>query len=81
MADELKAATDAQASEEQFNGATFDVVTFPYTDANGATKRAIFLSRSTHLPVRRVTWAGTAVVEDEQFANLLLNPNLKESDF
>ncbi len=81
MAEEVKAAADAQSSQEQFNGATFDVVTFPYTDTNGATKRAIFLSRNTHMPVRRVTWAGTAVVEDEQFSNLLLNPNLKESDF
>jgi hypothetical protein len=81
MADEVKAAASAQTAEEQFGGATVDVVTFPYSDANGATKRAVFLSQSTHLPVRRVTWAGTSVVEDEQFANVNTNANLKESDF
>jgi outer membrane lipoprotein-sorting protein len=81
IADELKDASSEQTAQEQYNGSTMDVVTFPYTDANGATKRAVYLSPNTHLPVRRVTWAGTAVVEDEQFSNVLPNVNLKESDF
>ncbi|HZO95150.1 MAG TPA: hypothetical protein VFB22_15500 [Candidatus Baltobacteraceae bacterium] len=81
IADELKGAPAAQTSEEPYNGATVDVVTFPYSDGNGATKRAVFISQATHLPVRRVTWAGPAIVEDEQFANVNTNANLKESDF
>jgi len=81
MADELRNAASEQTAEEQYNGAAVDVVTFAYSDANGATKRAVFLSQATHLPVRRVTWAGTAIVEDEQFTNVNTNANLKEGDF
>jgi hypothetical protein len=56
-------------------------VTVPYKDANGATKRVIFLSRATHLPARRVTYAGDAVVSIEDFTDVNAAANLKESDF
>ncbi len=53
----------------------------PFKDANGATKRVIFLSRATHLPARRVTYAGNAVVGTEDFTDVNTAANLKESDF
>jgi hypothetical protein len=81
IADAIKAAPSLTSGEDTVNGTAVDTMTFPYTDANGATKRTIFLSRTTHLPVRRVTYAGDAVVEDELFSDVNPEANLKESDF
>jgi hypothetical protein len=81
MVDTIKAAPSVTSGEETFGGAAVDTVTFPYTDANGATKRIVFLSHATHLPLRRVTYAGDTVVEDELFTDCNTAPNLKESDF
>ena len=81
MAETIKAAPSVTSGEETVNGSAFDTVTFPYTDQNAATKRVIFLSRSTHLPVRRVTYAGDTVVEDELFTDCDTAATLKESDF
>ncbi len=67
--------------EETWNGTAYDTVTAPYTDALGATKRTVFLSKSTHLPARRVTYAGDAVVEDEVFTNINPLAALMEGDF
>jgi hypothetical protein len=41
----------------------------------------IYLSKTTHLPARRVTFAGSAVVIDEVYTNINPAANLKESDF
>lgn len=81
MADALEHAASTTTAEETVNGAAVDVVTFPYSDANGATKRAVSLSRTTHLPVRRVTYAGETVVEDELFTNVNTGANLTADDF
>jgi hypothetical protein len=81
MADAIKAAPSTTGGEDAVGGSAVDTVTFAYTDANGATKRTIFLSRTTHLPVRRVTYAGDVVVEDELFTDVNSAANLKESDF
>jgi hypothetical protein len=81
MVDTIKTAPSLSNGEDTVNGTLVDTVTFPYTDANGATKRTIFLSRTTHLPVRRVTYAGDAVVEDELFSDVNPEANLKERDF
>jgi hypothetical protein len=81
MADTIKAAPSVTTGEETLNGTAVDTVTFPYTDQNAATKRVVFLSRATHLPVRRVTYAGDTVVEDELFTDCNTAANLKESDF
>jgi hypothetical protein len=81
VAENIKAAASATNGEETVNGTQFDTVTVPYKDANGATKRVIFLSRSTHLPARRVTYAGDTVVETEDFTDVNTAANLKESDF
>ncbi len=81
IADTLKAAASETSAEETVNGVATDAVTFPYTDANGATKRTVYFAKTTHLPVRRVTYAGTAVVESEDFSDVNAAANLKPSDF
>ncbi|HEV2738931.1 MAG TPA: hypothetical protein VGU66_10165 [Candidatus Elarobacter sp.] len=81
MAEAVKSAASETNGEETVNGTAYDTVTMPFTDTNGATKRVIFLSRTTHLPARRVTYAGTAVVGTEDFTDVNTAANLKESDF
>jgi len=81
VAENIRDAATATTGEETLNGSAYDTVTVPYKDANGATKRVIFLSRSTHLPARRVTYAGDTVVETEDFSDVNTAANLKESDF
>jgi outer membrane lipoprotein-sorting protein len=81
MVEALSSAPSQTTTEETRDGMPVDVVTIPYTDANGATKRSVVLSRATHLPVERVTYAGEAVVEDERFTNVNTNAHLTEHDF
>ncbi len=81
VAENIKSAASATNGEETVNGTAYDTVTIPFKDANGATKRVIFLSRATHLPARRVTYAGDAVVIVEDFTDVNTAANLKESDF
>lgn len=81
MAEAIKAAPSVTSGEETVSGVAYDAVTYPYKDDNGATKRIVFLSRTTHLPARRVTYAGDTVVETEDFTDVNTAANLKESDF
>jgi hypothetical protein len=81
IAEGIKAAPSVTSAEETVNGSAYDTVTYPCKDALGATKCIVFLSRTTHLPARRVTYAGDAVVADEQFTDVNTAANLKESDF
>ena len=64
-----------------WNGTAYDTITGPYTDPLGATKRVVYLSKTTHFPVRRVTFAGDAIVEDEVYTNLNPQAALMEGDF
>jgi hypothetical protein len=81
MAEAVKGAASETNGEETVNGTAYDTVTMPFTDTSGATKRVIFLSRATHLPARRVTYAGNTVVATEDFTDVNTAANLKESDF
>ncbi len=81
MADWIASAATIAVAEETWNGVAYDTVTGPYSDALGATKREIYLSKTTHLPARRVTFAGDAVVEDEVFTNINPQAALMEQDF
>ena len=81
VAEAIKNAPSVTTGEETVNGTAYDTVTMPFSDANGATKRVIFLSRASHLPARRVTYAGNAVVGTEDFTDVNTAANLKESDF
>ncbi len=81
MAEAVKSAASLTNGEETISGTQYDIVSMPFKDAFGATKRVIFLSRTTHLPARRVTYAGDAVVGTEDFTDVNTAANLKESDF
>jgi hypothetical protein len=81
VAENIKTAAAATSGEETLNGTAYDTVTVPFKDANGATKRVIFLSKTTHLPARRITYSGDAVVLNEEFTDVNTAANLKESDF
>ena len=81
MAEAIKAAPSVTNGEETVNGTAYDTVTYPYKDSLDATKRTVYLSRTTHLPVRRVTYAGDKVVATEDFTDVNTSANLKESDF
>jgi outer membrane lipoprotein-sorting protein len=81
VADNIKSAATATNGEDSWNGTAYDTVTIPYTDPFGATKRVIYLSKTTHLPARRVTFAGSAIVVDEVFTDINPAASLKESDF
>ena len=48
---------------------------------NNVSRDQLFISKSTHLPVRRVRYEGDKIVKDETFSNLKLNPGLSEADF
>jgi outer membrane lipoprotein-sorting protein len=81
IAEAIKDAPAVTQGEETVNGAAYDTVTYPYKDDAGATKRTVFLSRTTHLPARRVTYEGDKVVETEDFTDLNTSANLKPGDF
>jgi hypothetical protein len=80
-AENIKNAASLTNGEETVAGTAYDTVTFAFKDANGATKRVIYLSKTTHLPVRRVTYNGDAIGIDETFTDVNAAANLKESDF
>ena len=81
IAEAIKAAPAVTVGEETIGGVAYDTLTYPYKDDAGATKRIVFLSRTTHLPARRVTYAGDTVVETEDITDVNTAANLKESDF
>jgi len=77
----IASAATISVGEETWNGTAYDTVTGPYTDPLGATKRVVYLSKATHFPVRRVTFAGDTVVEDEAYTNLNPQAALMDGDF
>lgn len=52
----------------------------PAADRN-VTRDVVYLSKVSHLPVRRVRYEGDVLVKQEDFVNLKLNPGLRDSDF
>jgi hypothetical protein len=81
VAEAIKAAPSVTNGEETVNGTAYDTVTYPCKDEHGATKCVVFLSHTTHMPARRVQYAGDTVVETEEFTDVNTAANLKESDF
>ena len=47
----------------------------------GVTKMEIFFSKSTHMPVRQIRYAGDKVVTDESWSDLKTNVGLGDGDF
>jgi outer membrane lipoprotein-sorting protein len=81
IAQAIKDAPSVTNGEETLNGTAYDTFSYPYKEEAGATKRVVWLSRTTHLPVRRVTYDGDKVVETEDFTDVNTSANLKPSDF
>jgi len=73
----------AEGSGQTIEGVATDALvrTADPSAENGVTKDVLFLSKTTHLPVRRVRYAGDAIVKQEDFVNVKLNPGLQDSDF
>ena len=49
--------------------------------ADGVTERKLYLSKSTHWPVRELLYAGSTVIADDTFTDYNLNANLTQNDF
>ena len=50
--------------------------------SNGNISRdQLFISKATHLPVRRIRYEGDKIVKDETFSNVKVNPGLSGADF
>jgi len=81
--DDLKAASAVTESSGTLDGKDVDVLSapLPSADANGVTKHVVYLSKTTHLPVQRNTYAGDQVVKTEKWTDVNTSANLKESDF
>ena len=80
-ADDIRAAPAVTNGEETILGTTYDTVSIPWKDQFGATRVVVFLSKTSHLPARRVTFAGETIVRTEDFLNVNASANLTESDF
>jgi outer membrane lipoprotein-sorting protein len=66
------------------DGTPTDAVTLKVADPiadKGVSREVLYLSKTTHLPVRRDRFAGDALVKSEVFTNLKTNVGLKDSDF
>jgi outer membrane lipoprotein-sorting protein len=74
----------SESTTDTILGVPIDTVTMLITNpaANkDVSKDVLFISRTTHLPVRRVRYEGTILVKQEDFLNVKVNPGLKDSDF
>jgi outer membrane lipoprotein-sorting protein len=82
-AQQIRSAKDPTEGTATVDGQSTDAVTitYPSTVADGVTKRVIYLSKATHLPVRRSSYAGDTLVKQETFSEVKLNPGLKPDDF
>jgi outer membrane lipoprotein-sorting protein len=83
VVDDLKAASNVTESSGTEGGQAVDVLSAPLASADsaGVTKHVVYLSKATHLPVQRTTYAGDQVVKTEKWSDVNTNANLKESDF
>ena len=74
----------SEGPAETVDGTPVDTVLLKTADpaaSNGVTREALYLSKATHLPVRRVKFDGDKLVKQQDFTNVKLDPGLKASDF
>ena len=74
----------SEAPGPTLDGQATDVVTLkvadPTTDT-GITKEQLFLSRTTHLPLRRLRYVGDLLVKSENVTSIKTNVGLTDRDF
>jgi outer membrane lipoprotein-sorting protein len=67
------------------DGQATDMVTLevanPSTQQNGITKQQVYFSRSTHWPVRAISWVGDKSIQDQTFMDIKTNVGLTQNDF
>ncbi len=51
------------------------------SQAGGATRMIMYLSKSTHMPVRQIRYAGDTLLTDESWTDLKINVGLTDNDF
>lgn len=74
----------SEAGGPAVDGAPSDVVTLKVADPaadKGVTREVLYLSRTTHLPLRREQFAGETLVKSESVGNVKTNVGLKAGDF
>jgi outer membrane lipoprotein-sorting protein len=84
VADDLKSGrVDPIPVEATVDGVLADAVTIGVTPAapGGVSREVVYLSRVTHLPVRRDGYAGETLVKREDFSDVKVDPGLTAADF
>ena len=76
-----KGALTERAGPMQNGEATDEVELKIANPSNDITRTVLYLSKSTHMPLRQLRYAGDKVVTDETWTNFHPNVGLKVSDF
>jgi outer membrane lipoprotein-sorting protein len=65
------------------DGAPTDTILWKRTgdDPSGDTKRLLYISKTTHLPVELKSYRGSELVEDSHYRNIMLDTNIPFSTF
>jgi outer membrane lipoprotein-sorting protein len=74
----------SEASGPQIDGAQSSAVTLDVADPaadDGVSREVLYLSDTTHLPLRRERFAGTLLVKSENVSEIQTNLGLTASDF
>ena len=74
----------AEAPGPRIEGVSTDTLTLNVADPSGnggVSKDVLYISRDTHLPVKRERYQGETLVKSELFGNLKTNINLIDRDF
>jgi outer membrane lipoprotein-sorting protein len=74
----------SEAPGPAIEGVPTEAITLIVADPNAnehISKDVAYLSRTTHLPVKRERFEGDALVKSQFFSNLKLNANLTDQDF
>lgn len=48
---------------------------------HGISKMVLYLSKTTHFPVRQILYSGSTIVQDQTFTNIRTNVGLTQNDF
>ncbi|MGA3036509.1 MAG: hypothetical protein ABSE64_03400 [Vulcanimicrobiaceae bacterium] len=74
----------SESTIDTISGSPVDTITLLIANPSAnkdVSKDVLFISRVSHLPVRRERYEGTILVKREDFVNVKLNPGLKDTDF
>jgi outer membrane lipoprotein-sorting protein len=76
--------TVTESDEKTVDGVLTDELSLKLSDqeaSSGVTRVDLYLSRATHLPIRREFYVGDQLVKSEQVTDQKVNTGLKPSDF